>query len=143
MKSKSKNEIGDLFKSKMNEHYRKIFGIAGLIFSTIFYFTQGAFGQIVQYAILKSDKTEGIKMSIFSGTVEMIAYVLGFFVLYAILGVTIFIVFGELFIRISEYFNIDSRLYRYMIKAKDVMTMDPVSYYNKHKDKIEENENRN
>jgi len=121
----------NFFEAKMNPKYRKLFSSIGAIWGMLFFFVMDIPSQVIKYSILNSDNISvheaGLKIS------QSLFYGLGLFIFYTAIGATLFIVIGEIFIRICEYFNIHSKLYTYMVKIKDSTTMNSVNYYEKYK----------
>ena len=128
-----------LFESKMNLKYKKIFSISAFLITTLFFLSENVFGKVLA---MTNNQSNGGLVVVTAG-LEPLIYLLGAFVFYAIIASSIFIGVGELYIRICEQFNIKSKLYNYMTKAKDVMVMDNFEYYEKYKDKEEIEKNNN
>ena len=128
-----------LFESRMNLKYKKIFSIIAFLLTILFFFSENVFGKVIAMSgALHSNNTVLVATASF----EPLIYLLGSFVLYSILASSIIIGIGELYIRICEHFNIKSRLYTYMTKTKDVMTMNNVKYYEKYKNDEKEISNK-
>ena len=112
--------ITRLSEIKMNDHYRKIFSISGVIFGVIFFFVQNVTGSVVTYYADTSNQNN--IMVAYLSFLKPFFLGISLFIFYCIIGATVFITIGEIFIRFSEYFGIDSRIYRYMVKVKDQTT---------------------
>jgi len=118
-----------LFESRMNLKYKKIFSIIAFFLTTFFFLSQNVFGKVLEVTSNQSDSVFYVATSSF----EPLVYLLGAFVFYTVICSSIIIGVGEFYIRICEYFNIKSKLYTYMTKTKDVMTLNNVEYYEKYK----------
>jgi succinate dehydrogenase/fumarate reductase cytochrome b subunit len=127
-----------LFESKMNIKYKKIFSITAFFLTIFFFFGQNVFGAVLALTNHRMDSG----LLVVTAGLEPLIYLLGTFVFYIIIASSIFIGIGELYIRICEYFKIKSKLYDYMTKTKDVMTLDNFEYYEKYKN-IEEDNKKN
>lgn len=119
-----------LFESRMNLKYKKIFSIIAFLLTTLFFLGENVFGKVL--AITNNSQANN-EFYVVTSSIEPLIYVLGVFMLFIMVGGAVFIGIGEVYIRICEYFNIKSKLYNYMTKTKDVMTMSDFNYYEKYK----------
>lgn len=125
-----------LFKSRLNAKYKKIFSIIAFFLTTIFFLSENIFGKVLELANRNQENNITSTASF-----EPLVYLLGVFALYSIIASIIIIFIGEIYIRFCEYFKIKSKLYDYMSKTKDVMTMNGVEYYEKYKEDEDGNKN--
>jgi hypothetical protein len=125
-----------LFKSRLNAKYKKIFSIIAFFLTTIFFLSENVFGKVLELANRNQEYN-----IISTASFEPLVYLLGVFALYSIIASIIIIFIGEIYIRFCEYFKIKSKLYDYMSKTKDVMTMNGVEYYEKYKEDEDGNKN--
>jgi uncharacterized protein (DUF486 family) len=109
-------KILSFFEVRMNTHYRKIFSLFGCIWGISFFFILDVPAQVIKYSILSSNQDSSMANMVIS---QSLTYGIGLFVFYTMIGATLFIVSGELFVRVCEYFKIDSKLYHYMTKGHE------------------------
>ena len=110
--------ISSLADIKMNEHYRKMLSSFGVIFGIVFFFAQNVAGQVLIYYANNTNPND-VVLAAYGSFLKPFLLGISLFIFYCIVGAVVFISVGEMFIRFSEYFGIDSRIYRYMAKVKN------------------------
>jgi len=117
------------FEPRLNDKYVKIFTMVGLTWGVLFFFIQGVAAEVVTNMLVTHN--ESVEMLGFE-FMEPFIFGVGFFVFYSVLGGALFILMGEVFIRVCDLFKINSKLYFYMVKTKDISQMKNHEYHSKY-----------